>query len=78
MFLFKLSLLLPQVSVLLLLVLHLSKVSFGDTLQYSELFIFESSSFELLKELAEAVFLGLINGILLVYDRLVNLALGSL
>ena len=68
MFLFELSLLLLQVSGLLLLVLHLSKVDLGDSLQYSELFILESSSLELFQELAEAVFLVIIDGILLVYD----------
>ena len=68
MLLFKLSLLLLQVSSQLLLVLHLSKVSFGDTLQYSELFILESSAFELFEELAQAVLLVFINGILLIYD----------
>ena len=68
MFLFKLSLLLLQVSVQLFLVLHLSKVSFCDTLQYSELFILQAPSFECFEELAEAVFLVFINGILLVYD----------
>ena len=68
MFLFELSLLLLQVSGLLLLVLHLSKVDLGDSLQYSELFILESSSLKLFQELAEAVFLVIIDGILLVYD----------
>ena len=68
MLLFKLSLLLPQVSALFLLVLHLSKVSAGDPLQDSELFILETSPLELFEEPAEGFFLILTHGVLLVYD----------